>query len=764
MKRQRKAEPFSITDYRLVPGTEIYRKTRLNAKVLMETETDSILYTFRQNAGLDTRGAAPLEGWETPGLHFNGHYMGHFLTACVRSSLLLRETDPLLAAALGEKAESIVNELAVCQEALGEKESHPGYLAAIDSSMLDDLEKLHFTGVYTVVYYNLHKIMCGLLDAWLLLKDALALDVVEKMADYIEWRLSRLTPERMEAMIETRWYRENSTAFHMEFGGMHEVLLRLYEATEEERYFTLAQKFDRKWFRDMLSGDRDLLGHYALHANTEIPCVIGLAEYQDIFADEESAACVDNFMKWLGEGHMLPTGGVSGRPAYPSPSDYGGELFEFPHMYYKHTNFKNGESCCSHNLNVLSRKEFSWTADVKWAQEHERRYVNAVLAQQHPETGGFVYNLCMTQGSHKNHSVNGYFCCNGTGVESHSYLTEGSFYHKEDKLWLTGYVPCDLTWEEQDAVVEERTGFPMDGKVEWTFWLKEPKELSVYVRIPEWTDENAGLFVNGEAVKAQPGSFVLIRRVWKDGDHIAAEFPFSLYTGRMEDRPEYAAVFYGPHLLTACTQGFARFEGTAEDLKASLVPSERACEFETVLSTGKTVFRPICSVADEEYNGYTIVTRPAKFISVDEMVIGDEASQKEHALETECAVTGSGVQGSYLKTEYPGGFSCRFHTMPGKKMWLRCYFADRGVLRREPEKETGYNQCFRLEITEGDSTEKIAVQSLWEEEDAPLTCVYYPVMERGQDIIFRVSGCPYEGEKRGTARFYNQIEIGYFEK
>lgn len=48
------------------------------------------------------------------------------------------------------------------------------------------------------------------------------------------------------------------------------------------------------------------------------------------------------------------------------------------------------------------------------------------------------------------------------------------------------------------------------------------------------------------------------------------------------------------------------------------------------------------------------------------------------------------------------------------------------------DKGLGYNQCIRLEITEGDRTQKIAVQSLREEEDAPLACVYYPVMERGQ--------------------------------
>ena len=40
------------------------------------------------------------------------------------------------------------------------------------------------------------------------------------------------------------------------------------------------------------------------------------------------------------------------------------------------------------------------------------------------------------------------------------------------------------------------------------------------------------------------------------------------------------------------------------------------------------------------------------------------------------------------------------------------------------DKGTGYNQCVRMEITEGDRMQKIAVQSLREEEDAPLACFY----------------------------------------
>lgn len=764
MMRKQKAEPFLITDYELIKDSDLYQKTKLNIKCLLDMDQDSLLYNFRKNAGLDTRGAKPLTGWEAPHMHFRGQFTGHYLTACARASLIIQKNDPDLSKELKERVEKIVAGLEECQDELGKREAHPGYLAAVESSMLDDLENLNFTGVFTVVYYCVHKMMCGLLDSYTMIGCKKALDILEKMADYISWRLSKLTEERINQMINTKWYREDNQTFHMEFGGMAEVLLRLYRETGKTEHLELAKKFDRKWFRNMLMGKRDVLGHYALHANTEIPCVIGLAEYEDILHDGESGMCVDTFMEWIRNGHMLPTGGVSGRPAYTDPADYGGELFEFPHMYFKHTNFKNGESCCSHNLNILARKEFQWTAAYKWAADLEKRYVNAVLAQQHPETGGFVYNLKVGQGCLKNHSIDGFFCCNATGLETYAYLTEGAFFHKGNTLWINHYVNCNLSWKDQDAVIESRTAFPNEGTSSWIVRVQEKKSLKIYVRIPEWTDEKAVLKVNGENVKVQPGCYTVIERVWKNGDIIEASFPYYLYEKRMEDRPEYISVFYGPHLLVACTEEYANFDGTAEELEKSLVPTEKPCEFKTRLSTGAVIFKPICNVTDEKYNGFTIITKPVKFCVIDEVLVGNEESELLHEMKGENSCIGHNAEGTFRNCKYPGYFSYQFTTVPDKKLWLRCYFQDKGTFVRRQDDKLRFNQCFRFELEKKGMREEIAVQSLYEEEGAELMAVYYPVMECQGKIRLRMEGSRYEGVNRGTAKFFHKIELGYFDE
>jgi len=59
--------------------------------------------------------------------------------------------------------------------------------------------------------------------------------------------------------------------------------------------------------------------------------------------------------------------------------------------------------------------------------------------------------------------------------------------------------------------------------------------------------------VNGRALEAvaDPGSYVAIRRVWKDGDTIGVSLPMELRTELLAGDDTVAAVMYGPLLLAA---------------------------------------------------------------------------------------------------------------------------------------------------------------------------------------------------------------------
>ena len=68
-----------------------------------------------------------------------------------------------------------------------------------------------------------------------------ALDMVEKMADWVAGYTGSLSYDHMQRVLGT------------EFGGMGEVLSNLYAVTGKEKYLEVAQRFDKKQFLDPLA-------------------------------------------------------------------------------------------------------------------------------------------------------------------------------------------------------------------------------------------------------------------------------------------------------------------------------------------------------------------------------------------------------------------------------------------------------------------------------------------------------------------------------
>jgi len=80
---------------------------------------DRLLSIFRANAGLDTRGADPVGGWESTTGYLRGHYAGHFMSMLAQAYASTGE------AIFKEKLDYMIHALAECQDALAESASHP---------------------------------------------------------------------------------------------------------------------------------------------------------------------------------------------------------------------------------------------------------------------------------------------------------------------------------------------------------------------------------------------------------------------------------------------------------------------------------------------------------------------------------------------------------------------------------------------------------------------------------------------------------------
>lgn len=129
--------------------------------------------------------------------------------------------------------------------------------------------------------------------------------------------------------------------------------------------------------------------------------------------------------------------------------------------------------------------------------------------------------------------LTGYPCCTSNFHQGWPKFVQNLWYAASDGgLAALAYSPCKVTAKISgaDVTVREMTTYPMDGKIRFEISSSEPVEFSLHLRIPSWTT-GAGLTVNGVGVQATaPGSVTVLKRLWKSGDVVEAEFPMTVTT------------------------------------------------------------------------------------------------------------------------------------------------------------------------------------------------------------------------------------------
>jgi uncharacterized protein len=511
----RTAIPFRLEDVRIL-DPDLLRMRDQTLNYLLALDSDRLLHNFRVNSKLPSS-AEPLYNRESPSNGWRGHYVGHFLSAC--SQMYASTGDVRIKA----KANAMVGELAKCQAQLGEK----GYLSAFPESSFDDLEQGR---PVAVVWYALHKIMAGLLDVNERLQNPQALEVLEGMASWTDWRTGRLSEEQMQRTLQ------------IEFGGMNEVLANLSAVTGNPRYLVVAKRFDHHAVMDPAAQGRDTLT--TLHANTQIPKFIGAAREFELTGDPYYRNSAQFFWHQVALHRSYVTGGNSIGEHFRTPPDVlASELTDLTQ-----------ETCNTYNMLKLTRQLFTWQAESQYADYYERAFLNHILATPNPADGSPLYYLGMLPGQWKVHFVphEGYFCCCGTGLENFSKLGEGFYFHNEQSLWVNLFFASEVNWREKNTIVRQETRFPEEPGTRLAIETKSPTHFTLNVRIPYWA-EGASLTVNGKRFQPNqgltPSSYAKIDRTWKNGDRVELMLPMRLHLQTIPDDPTLAAIMYGPMVL-----------------------------------------------------------------------------------------------------------------------------------------------------------------------------------------------------------------------
>lgn len=730
-----KAWAFDLKEVRLLDGP--FRDAMLrDQKFLLSIDSDRLLHTFRLTAGL-LSSAKPLGGWEAPDVELRGHSLGHFLSAC---SLMYSSTGDERFKA---KADAVVAELAKVQQAMTSRGFHPGYLSAFPEEFFD---RVDLRQKVWAPYYTLHKIMAGLLDVYTQCDNRQALDVLTRLADWVKFRVDRLSDEQQQRALET------------EFGGMNEVLANLYTVTGNPVYLRIARKFDHRSVFDPLARGEDPLN--GLHANTQIPKMIGAAREYELTGEKRYYDIATFFWERVAKHRSYVIGGHSDN-----------EAFFPPEKFSNHLGASSTETCNTYNMLKLSRKLFAWEPTAETMDFYERGLYNHILASQDPSTGMMCYYVPLKPGAFKTYSKpeDSFWCCVGTGMENHAKYPDTIYFHNDQSLYVNLFIASELNWKEKGLTLRQETRFPEADTTRLTFTTAKPVRLALKIRYPYWSQSGMTLSVNGrkEPVDARPGSYLTVERDWKSGDTVRVQLPMSLRMEAMPDDPSVIALLYGPIVLAgelgkdglddsrrygpSVPQigrikpiGIPAFVGDLKNVLPNVRPTPGSpLRFSTV-GIGRprdVALAPFYQVFDQRYSVYWKVYSSAdwekhradfaaaeahrkelELRTVDRVSIGNDQSESDHGLKGENSTAGN-FEGRRWREARNGWFSYELKVSPDKPVILICTY--RG--------SEGRSRVFDV-LVDG---EKVATQTL-ENHPVELFDFEYPVPEkftRGKDRI-----------------------------
>lgn len=506
-------KPFKLSQVRLLDGY-LKELTLTNAEYLYSLDSDRLLHMFRLTAGIPSN-ATPLGGWEAPHMEIRGHTMGHYLSACA-----------LLYASMGDerikaKADAIVDELEKCQLANGS-----GYLSAFPETLFIRLETPGQSA--WVPWYTMHKIFAGLYDMYIHAGNEKALTMLIDLAGWAKGRIDHLSEQQMADLL------------NVEFGGMNEVLYNLYEITGDADHLQLAKRFDHQRIYAPLADGLDNLA--GLHANTQIPKIVGAARRYELLGDKRYMAICNNFWDFVVKTRSYATGGNSHNEHFGTANRLADTLGNTNH-----------ETCNTYNMLRLTRHLFQWTGDAAYADYYERAFLNGILPTMHPETGFKMYFVPMGTGFFKvfHTKGNSFYCCTGTGMESFAKLSDSIYFHRDNELYVNMYIASMLNWDEMGVEIEQQTDFPIEPSTKLIIHTPKAVELAINIRIPYWADNGVTVKINKEnqSITAEPSSYLTLERLWQDGDSIEITMPMKLHLSSLPDKPERVALMYGPLVL-----------------------------------------------------------------------------------------------------------------------------------------------------------------------------------------------------------------------
>ena len=516
-------ESFDVKDVTLTPSAFKHAED-MDIRYLLGIDPDRLLAPYLKESGLKPK-AENYTNWENTGL--DGHIGGHYLSALTYMYASTGNQE------IKGRLDYVISELKRCYDANADgyisgvpggkqiwKEISEGNIRAASFGLNDRWVPL----------YNIHKIFAGLRDAYLIYGSKECREMFIGLTDWMYRLTSGLTDEQLQDMLRS------------EHGGLNEVFADAAAISGDARFMELAKRFSHKRVLEpLLKGEDHLTG---MHANTQIPKVIGYKRIADLEGYEDWDKAAQYFWETVVDNRSITIGGNSVFEHFHPAENFESML----------TSEQGPETCNTYNMLRLTKMLYATTGNTHYMDYYERALYNHILSTINPIQGGFVYFTPMRPGHYRVYSQpqTSFWCCVGSGMENHARYGEMIYSHKGDKeLIVNLFIPSVLTWGK--TVVEQVNSFPAEEGTTLMINPKKPAEFTVSIRIPEWTESaKMNAKVNGEPVEAVlEDGFLKVERRWAKGDKLSVDLPMCLRAVQLPDKTENYSFMYGPVVLAA---------------------------------------------------------------------------------------------------------------------------------------------------------------------------------------------------------------------
>lgn len=334
------------------------------------------------------------------------------------------------------------------------------------------------------------------------------------------------------------------------------ALVKLYQATGEERYLRLASYFLEQrgqqplWFKEEQEGviPPDFQGHGFVDAYVQahlpvrelqdveghaVRAVYYYCAIADLAREQEDStlfAAAERLWKNLTGSKLYITGGIG--------SNWVGEAFSAPYDLPNERAYC--ETCASVGLIFWAHRMLQHSGDVSYANVIERALYNGALAGMSLDGESFFYqNPLASFGGHHRQSWFECSCCPSN--LSRLLATLGSYVYSlgGDEVRVHLYIGSEARFllpGGREVRLVQSGGSPWSADVEVEVLLTGVAEFSLALRLPEWS-RRPQMFLNGNSVACdETTGYLSVRREWASGDRLALRLEMPLQRIRCHPR------------------------------------------------------------------------------------------------------------------------------------------------------------------------------------------------------------------------------------